>query len=84
MLSGRQWFGDSYSVLDPYGLAKSEADRGIGTVQPGAPAPFVAIGHMYFNCMDDLQKCLPHAGELMSDISNFTDIQPQIQISEVQ
>ena len=20
MLSGRQWFGDSYSVLDPYGL----------------------------------------------------------------
>ena len=69
--------------LGGIGLVKAETDRGVGTVQPGAPAPFIAVGHMYFECMEDLQKCLPSAGELMSDVPNFTDIQPQVQISEI-
>jgi uncharacterized protein (TIGR02118 family) len=72
-----------HQKLDALGLVRTEVDKGMGTVQPGAPAPFVAVGYMYFNSMADLQKCLACAAEIMSDIPNFTDIRPQIQISEV-
>ena len=72
-----------HSALQPLGLVRKEVDRGVGTVQPGAPPPFIAVAHMYFTCTEDMQKCLAMAGQLMSDIPNFTDIQPQIQISEV-
>ncbi len=63
--------------------AHAEVDRGIGTAQPGALAPFVAICHMYFKSMEDLQKIMAQAGNMNNDIPNFTDAQPQIQISEI-
>jgi uncharacterized protein (TIGR02118 family) len=70
--------------LDPLGLLKVEVDKGVATMQPGAPAPFVAIGHMYFNSMGDFQKAFgAHAEELMADVPNYTDIGMQVQISEV-
>ena len=72
-----------HQKLQPLGLVRKEVDRGVGTAQPGAQAPFIAMAHMYFDCMEDTQKCLAHAAELMSDVPNFTDIQPQVQISEV-
>jgi len=72
-----------HRLLDPIGLVRTEADRGIGTTQPGTPAPFVAVGYLYFNSMEDFQKALPHAAKMMSDIPNFTDTQPQVQISEM-
>ena len=63
--------------------ARAEVDRGIGTAQPGAMAPFVAVCHMYYKNMEDLQKVMAQAGEMNNDIPNFTDAQPQIQISEI-
>ena len=72
-----------HEKLDGLGLARIEADRGIGTAQPDAPAPYVAVGHLYYNTMEDFQRCMSCSDALMADIPNFTDIQPQIQISEV-
>ncbi len=69
--------------LKPLGLVRHEADRGLGSAQPGAQAPFVAVGYMYFNSMQDLQKCMASAGEMMADVPNFTNVQPQVQISEI-
>ena len=70
--------------LGPFGLVRSEVDRGVGSAEPGAPAPFVAIAHLYFNSMEDFQKAFSaHGAEAMADIPNFTDIQPQIQISDI-
>jgi uncharacterized protein (TIGR02118 family) len=69
--------------LTSKGLARIEVDRGIATAQPGAPAPFVCAAHMYFNNMDDFQKCMTASTDLMADIPNFSSVQPQIQISEV-
>ena len=63
--------------------ARAEVDRGIGTAQPGALAPFVAVCHMYYKNMEDLQKVMAQAGEMNNDIPNFTDATPQIQISEI-
>lgn len=69
--------------LSSLGLARLEVDKGIGSAQPGDPAPFIAVAHLYFNTMEDLQSCMAKTSDLMADIPNFTDIQPQVQISEV-
>jgi uncharacterized protein (TIGR02118 family) len=67
-----------HKLLDPYGLVKSEVDKGMET------APFVAMGHLIFNTIEDMQRGLEaHDSELAADLVNFTDIQPQFQISEI-
>ncbi|MGB2694345.1 MAG: EthD family reductase [Dehalococcoidia bacterium] len=70
--------------LSSVGLVRAEVDKGVSGAMPGSDAPFVAVGHLYFNSIADfLQAFGPHAGEIMGDMPNFTDLQPQIQISEV-
>lgn len=59
-------------------------DRGLGGGLPGSPAPYHAIGHLTFESVDSfMNSFMPHAGELMADIPNYTGVQPSIQISEV-
>lgn len=61
-----------------------EVDQGVAGGGPGAPAPFVAIGHLYFDSVDAFQAAFtPHAQDIMADIANYTDIQPVIQISSI-
>ena len=72
-----------HQMLDPAGLVRAEVAKGIGSAQPGAPAPFVATCHMYFNSMEDMQRCMARGADMMADLPNFTDVQPQVQISEV-
>ena len=70
--------------LAPSGLLRTEVDRGLAGGGPGAPAPFIAAGHLYFNRVEDFQKGMgQHGAELLGDIPNYTNIQPQIQISEI-
>ena len=59
-------------------------DKGLAGGGPGAPAPFVAACHLYFNAAADFQKGIAaHGTEIMGDIPNYTDISPEIQISEI-
>ena len=47
-------------------------------------APFIAIGHLIFDSVDSFQNSFgPHAEKIMADIPNYTNTQPQIQISEI-
>jgi uncharacterized protein (TIGR02118 family) len=70
--------------LKSFGLIRTEVDKGIAGGAPGAPAPYVCIGHVYFNSVGDFQKGMgAHGKEIMADIPNYTNIQPQIQISEI-
>jgi uncharacterized protein (TIGR02118 family) len=66
------------------GLVKIEVDRGVAGGAPGAPAPYAAIGHVYFRSLDDFQKAATaHGQELFADVPNFTNITPEVQISDV-
>lgn len=59
-------------------------DKGIGGGTPGSPAPFVAMANLYFNSMDEFGAPFAAAAPtLMSDLPNFTNIAPVVQISEV-
>jgi uncharacterized protein (TIGR02118 family) len=70
----RQTLGDALK-----GIA---VDQGIG--QPGSPAPFLAMGHLMFESVLELQSALDfHGSKLMADIPNYTNTRPTIQISEV-
>ena len=66
------------------GLTRATIERGVGGAAPGAPAPYVAIGHLYFDSMDTMQSSFgPHVAASMADIPNFTNTLPEIQFSEV-
>ena len=59
-------------------------ELGIAGMAPGAPAAFVAMGHIYCESAEAFQAAFaPHAQGIMGDIPNYTDIEPTIQISEV-
>ncbi len=71
-------------LMGNMGLVDSGVDKGIGTMDPNAPAPYVSIGFLTFNTIEELQAAFgAHASEVMADIPNYTDIEPQIQISEI-
>ena len=61
--------------LAPEGLIRSEVESGISS----------AIGTLYFNTTGEVHEGFKtHGRELMGDLPNFTDIAPQVQISEIQ
>ena len=45
----------------------------------------MAIGHFYFPTQEALQAGMggPDVGEALADVPNYTNVQPQIQISEI-
>ena len=59
-------------------------DSGIAGGAPGAPAEYIAMGHMFFDSVEAFQSAFaPHAKAIMEDVPNYTNIQPRMQISEV-
>jgi len=59
-------------------------DKGLAGGAPGAPATYIAMCHIFCDSVEAFQKGMgPHAKEIMGDVSNFTDISPVLQISEV-
>ena len=59
-------------------------EKGIGTAEPRAPAPFMASGFMDFDSVEDFETSFgPNTETIMSDIPNYTNVTPVIQISEI-
>ena len=65
-------------------LKLASYDKGLGGGTAGSPAPFVAMANLFFNSMEEFgQAFAAGAPTLMSDLPNFTNIEPVVQISEV-
>ena len=61
-----------------------DAEQGLGGIDPGSRATYIAMCHLYFDSVEAFQTAFgPHAKAIMGDIPNYTNIQPTIQISEV-
>ncbi|MBL0152398.1 MAG: EthD family reductase [Chitinophagaceae bacterium] len=59
-------------------------DAGIAGGVPGSPPVYTAMGHMFFDSVESfIGAFAPNAEAIIGDVANFTDIQPQVQISEV-
>ena len=60
------------------------AEKGLGGGEPGSKPPYIAIGYLTFDSMESFgQSFGPHAGEIVADVPNYTNVQPIIQLSEV-
>jgi uncharacterized protein (TIGR02118 family) len=70
-------------LLSP-ALKSVAVEQGIAGQAPGSSAPYLAMGHLLFESVEEFQRSFsPHAQTIMSDIPNYTNTQPIIQISEV-
>jgi uncharacterized protein (TIGR02118 family) len=59
-------------------------EEGLGGGEPDTPPTYVAMGHLYFDSVEDFQNSFgPNAEAIMGDIPNYTNIEPVIQISQV-
>jgi uncharacterized protein (TIGR02118 family) len=71
-------------LLKPYGLIETGIEKGIAGGEPNQPAPYICIGYMTWESVDDFQEGFGvHAPELFADVPNFTNIEPMIQISAI-
>ena len=67
-----------HKLIDSYGLVESEVNKGVGD------SPYVAVGHLIFRSLEDMAKALEaHDKDFAADGPNYTDIQPQFQVSEI-
>ena len=71
--------------MEPFGLVRVEIDKGIAGMVPGAPPPYVTMALCVFKSLADLQRGFANDNvqEILADIPNFTNVQPQLQISEI-
>lgn len=64
-------------------LLNAAVEQGVAGATAGAPPPFLAMGHLYFETVDAFQSAFgPHTSEILADVPNYTNIQPIIQVSE--
>ena len=65
-------------------LKGGSVDSGLAGGAAGEPAAYIAMGHLTFDSVAAFQQSFePHADKILSDIPNFTNTQPAIQISEI-
>lgn len=59
-----------------------QVEEGLGGAVPGAPAPYVAIGHLLFDSVDAFSAAFaPVAATILGDIPKYTNVEPTIQVS---
>lgn len=59
-------------------------ENGLSGEEPGSTPPYLAVGNLYFDTLEDFQKSFgPHSDKIGADIPNYTNIDPVILISKV-
>jgi len=65
-------------------LKRIAVEGGLGGGTPDSPPPYAAMGHLYFDSVEEFQSSFgPHAAAIMADVPNYTDVAPIVQVSDV-
>jgi uncharacterized protein (TIGR02118 family) len=65
-------------------LKRVEVEHGVAGGAPDTPPAYVAMCHLTFDSVSAFENAFnPHTDAILSDIPNYTDIEPVIQISEI-
>ena len=65
-------------------LKNVQVDFGLANGNPNEALKYVVMTHMSFDSIETFQNIFAvHSEELLCDIANFTNCQPEIQISEI-
>ena len=71
-------------LWSPFGLVSVEISKGVSGLAPGSKPPYVTITNLVFTSVEALQGALAAGGaQVMGDIPNFTDVQPEVQLNEI-
>ena len=71
-------------LWQPHGLMKVELDKGLGGMAPGSAPGYITIATLTFQSPESLQAAMAASGgQVMGDLANFTDVQPQVQINKI-
>ncbi|HLG95455.1 MAG TPA: EthD family reductase [Bryobacteraceae bacterium] len=71
-------------VRDLLGAALKGVEVDEGISQPNAPAPFLCVGHLFFESAADIQAAFDiHGANLRADVPNYTNVQPMFLVSTV-
>ena len=63
-------------------LKQIDAFKGIGA-PGGAAATYVTVASLYFDSVPAFEGAFgPHAGEILGDIKNFSNIEPVVQLED--
>lgn len=87
------YFDDRYYIEKHLPMALSKlgpsvkgltVEKGISGASPESEPPYIIMCSMLFDSVDDFYSAfLPHADSLREDFSNYTNLDPLVQISEV-
>jgi len=62
-------------------LRQFSVDQRRSGMMPNTPAPFLAVGHLYFDWLESFQESFgPYVPQRVADIPNFTHAQPTIEV----
>ncbi|WP_445735766.1 EthD family reductase [Mariniflexile sp.] len=65
-------------------ILSSNINFGIAGGSPEQPAPYAVIANLVFESMESFQHSFgANAESILADLPNFTNAQPQVQISEI-
>ncbi len=65
-------------------LKDMELNLGVSGKMPTEPAPHIAMAHLTFDSLESFQISFgPHARKFTADVPNYTNVQGEIQISEI-
>ncbi len=83
-LNAQRHFSLVKEKLTLFRLIRCEVNKGLAGGTPGFSTSYMAAGHLIFDSLDNFQVAFSKVGDdLMDDIPKYTDIEPQIQISEI-
>jgi len=68
----------------PMGLQGARVIKGLAGGEAGSDAPYLVIAQVLFNELSEFEAAAKaHGAAIFGDVPNFTNITPQVQISEV-
>lgn len=68
----------------PVGLVSVSVSRGVSGLLPGTQPTYVVATVLTFESPDALSRAVSNGGpQILADIPNFTDVQPDVQVCEV-
>ncbi len=71
------------SLLSPF-IRHVAIDKGVAGGISDTATPYLAIGYLYFDTIADYESAFgPHGEKIRTDIPNYTNIRPVVQISEI-
>ena len=73
-----------HRLLKPMGLIKFEVSQGTSGLDRNSPPPYLTVASVTFETEKALRTAFDkHKDELLADVPNFTNLQPELQICRV-